>query len=88
MPKLKPNDVPLTPEENARIKAAISDDPDTFELDAEWFASARPAIEVAPHIVERYLRYRAEQAGNKHSTGNGPAGEDNLGDSRSPDQKR
>ncbi len=65
MPNLKPNDVPLTPEEDARVKAGIAADPDAFELDDEWFARARPAIEVAPHLVERYRRYRAEQAGHK-----------------------
>ena len=65
MPNLKPNDVPLTPEEDARVKAGIDADPDAFELDDEWFARARPAIEVVPALVERYRRYRAEQAGHK-----------------------
>ena len=65
MPNLKPNDVPLTPEEDARVKAGIAADPDAFELDDEWFARARPAIEVVPDLVERYRRYRAEQAGHK-----------------------
>lgn len=56
MPKLKPNDVPLTPEENAAVIAGIAADPDTFEADEEWFARARPAAEVAPHLVERHLK--------------------------------
>ena len=35
MPKLKPGDKPLTPEEDAAVVAAILADPDDFELDAE-----------------------------------------------------
>ena len=62
MPRLKPNDIPLTPEENARVKAAIAADPETFDLDDEWFAQARPATEVAPELVEQYRQYRAAQA--------------------------
>ena len=78
MPRLKPNDVPLTPEENARIKAAIADDPDTFELDADWFARARPAREVVPELVEQYRRYRAAQAGHEYLIGNALVCGDNL----------
>ena len=51
MPRLKPGDKPLTPEEDAIIEAAIRDDPDTFELDAEWFAGARPAVQTLPRDV-------------------------------------
>ena len=32
-----------TPEEDAQINAGIAADPDTFELDDEWFARALPA---------------------------------------------
>ena len=32
--------------EDAAVMAFIESAPDTFELDAEWFAGARPAIEV------------------------------------------
>ena len=78
MPRLKPNDVPLTPEENVRIKAAIADDPDTFELDDEWFARARPAREVAPELVEQYRRYRAAQAGHEYLIGDALVCGDNL----------
>ena len=78
MPRLKPNDVPLTPEENARIKAAIAADPETFELDADWFARARPAREVAPELVEQYRRYRAAQAGHEYLIGNALVCGDNL----------
>ena len=60
MPKLKPTDVPLTPEEDAAVMAGIAADPDTFELDDEWFSRARPAAEAAPHLVERYLKQREE----------------------------
>lgn len=31
----------ITPEEDAAINAGIAADPDTFELDDEWFAKAR-----------------------------------------------
>ena len=34
-----------TPEEDAQINAGIAADPDTFELDDEWFARALPAKE-------------------------------------------
>lgn len=61
MPRLKAHDVPLTPEENAAVKAGIAADPDTFELDEEWFARARPAEEVVPDLVEKYRRHLAEQ---------------------------
>lgn len=60
MPKLKPNDVPLTPEEDAAVIAGIAADPDTFEVDDEWFSRAKPAAEVAPHLVKRYLKQREE----------------------------
>ncbi len=48
MPKLRPDDVPLTQEENAAVMAGIAADPDTFEADDEWFNRARPATEVEP----------------------------------------
>ena len=57
MPRLRPDDIPLTPEEDAAVMAFIESNPDTFELDAEWFAHARPAIEVFPDLVE-YSRRR------------------------------
>ena len=40
--------------EDAAINAGIASDPETFELDDEWFEKARPASEVIPKIVERY----------------------------------
>ena len=73
MPKLKPNHVSPTPEENARILAAIAADPETFELDEAWFARARPAAEVVPHIVERYLKFRASPEGRKYFPDDGSA---------------
>ncbi len=48
-----------TPEEDARIRAGIAADPDTFEADAEWTARARPAREVMPEFVERWRKARA-----------------------------
>ena len=48
--------------EEAAIQAGIAADPDTFELDAEWFKRARPAREAHPEFVERWERRRdAEQ---------------------------
>ena len=58
MPRLKPGDTPLTPEEDAAVEAGILADPDTIELDSEWFAGAQPAALALPHIVEEYIRER------------------------------
>ena len=38
-----------TPKEDAAIHAGIDADPDARELDAEWFAKAKPASEAFPH---------------------------------------
>ena len=54
MPKLKPEHISPTPEEDAAITAAIADDPDTFEADAEWFRKARPFKEVLPDLYEAW----------------------------------
>ena len=78
MPKLKVNDIPLTPEEDALVKAGIAADPDTYELDDEWFTRAKPAAEVAPHLVERYRRRLAGQAGHRYLVGNALVCGDNL----------
>ena len=52
MPKLKPGDVGLTPEEDAEINRQIAEDPDDFELDDEWFARAKPMTDVMPVLAE------------------------------------
>ena len=52
MPKLKPDDVGLTPEEDEEINRQIAEDPDDFELDDDWFARARPITDVMPVLVE------------------------------------
>ena len=62
MPRLKLGDIPLTPEEDAAVQAAILSDPDTIELDADWFAGAQPAAVALPHIVEEYIRERKRSA--------------------------
>ena len=59
MPRLKPGDVPLTDEENAAVLAGIAADPDTWEPDAEWFATAKRYWEL-PHEV-RWLRRKRER---------------------------
>jgi uncharacterized protein (DUF4415 family) len=51
MPPLKPDHISPTDDENAAINAGIAADPDTFELDVEWFRRARPAIEVDPGLA-------------------------------------
>lgn len=38
--------------EETAINAGIAADPDTFELDEEWFKEARPAREVDPGLFE------------------------------------
>ena len=40
--------------EDSAIDAGIAADPDTIELDEDWFNQARPASEVVPKIVEGY----------------------------------
>ncbi len=45
MPKLNPNTILPTPEEDVKISLAIASDPDDFEIDDEWFATALPATE-------------------------------------------
>lgn len=45
MPQLKPGTIWPTDEEDAAIMAGIAADPDTFELDAEWFATAKTFAE-------------------------------------------
>ena len=61
MPKLKPTHISPTPEEEEEISRGIALDPDAPELDDEWFARARPAIEVHPELVEYSLRRRGKQ---------------------------
>jgi uncharacterized protein (DUF4415 family) len=51
MPKLKVGHISPTPDEEAAINAGIAADPDARELDAEWFAKAKPASEVLPPDV-------------------------------------
>ncbi len=67
MPRLKPGDEPLSPEDDAAVAAGIKADPDTIELDAEWFAGARPASHALPHIVDEYLRTRGDQKAGVNS---------------------
>ena len=54
MPKMKRKVILPTPEEDAAIRAAIAEDPDTFELDAQWFREAKPLKEVLPELYEAW----------------------------------
>ena len=37
--------------EEVAIQAGIASDPDTFELDDQWFRRARPVAEIHPHLI-------------------------------------
>ena len=63
MPELRPDDIPLTREENAVVRAGIAADPDTFEADEEWFSRARLAAESEPEFVERWRKSRSRAVG-------------------------
>ena len=52
MPKLKPDTIWPTPEEDEEISRQIAQDPDDFELDDDWFARARPITDVMPVLAE------------------------------------
>ena len=54
MDKTKRKVILPTPEEDAAIRSAIAEDPDTFELDAEWFREAKPLKEVLPELWEQW----------------------------------
>lgn len=43
---IKPETIIPSKDEDATIKAGIAADPDTVELDAQWFSQAKPASEV------------------------------------------
>ena len=54
MAKMKRRIILPTPEEDAAIRAAIAEDPDTFELDAQWFREAKPLKDVLPDLYEAW----------------------------------
>ena len=59
-----------TPEEDAIINAGIAEDPDTFELDEEWFANALTTEELLAQYPELA---KVIPLSNRSSTG--PRGE-------------
>ena len=71
MPKLKPDHISPTPEESAAIRAAIAEDPDTFELDAEWFREAKHVKDVLPELWEAWNRGRQTDGDAASSSDNG-----------------
>ena len=60
MPKLKPNHIWATPEEEAAIQAGIAADPDNPELGPEYWATAKTAKEVHPDGTDKPPRSPAE----------------------------
>lgn len=56
MPKLKPDTIFPTAEEERQIAAAIAADPDDFEIDKEWIANAKPASEFFDEKTMHSLR--------------------------------
>lgn len=60
MPRLKQGHISPSDKEEAEIQRQISDDP---EDSAHWENSnvSRPAVEVAPHIVQEFRRARGSQ---------------------------
>ena len=47
--------------EETAVNVGIARDPDAPELDDEWVKHARPAIEVDPALVERYLQTQGKR---------------------------
>ena len=78
MPKLKPDHISPTPEEDAAIRAAIAEDPDTFEADEEWFREAKPLKEVLPELWEAWY-------GNGQTDGETASSSDNGAPQRKSD---
>ena len=73
--ELKPDHISPTPEESEAIRAAIAEDPDTFELNEEWFREAKPLKEVLPHLWEQWY------GNGQNSEANGStSSEDNASD--------
>lgn len=56
MPKLKPETIFPTPEEERQIAAAIAEDPDDFEIDEKWISNAKPASEFFGEKTMQSLR--------------------------------
>lgn len=51
MPKLKPNTIMPTAQEDAAIQAGIAADADARELDKNWYKGAKPASQALPTDV-------------------------------------
>lgn len=56
MPALKPDTIFPTHEEEQQIAAAIASDPDDFEIDQQWMADAKPAVEFFDEKMMQGLR--------------------------------
>lgn len=60
MPRLKPNTIFPTPEEDVLINDQIAADPEDQELGEEFFKNARPAKERDPEFVAAWEKARRE----------------------------
>ena len=60
MPKIKPDDIAPTPEEDAAIRAAIAEDLDTFELDARCVPRSQTA-QRSSQLYEQWYGNPADQ---------------------------
>ena len=49
-----------TPEEDAAINAQIAADPDDFELDEQWFESAKSTKELFPETYRQTIQRKAD----------------------------
>ena len=58
MPKLKKDTIIPAAEDDAAIQAGILSDAENPELDADWFANAKPASEVLPSAIYAALSKR------------------------------
>ena len=76
MDKTKRRVILPTPEEDAAITAAIAEDPDSFELDAEWFREAKPLKEVLPELWEQWYGNGQQSDNTSPNSDNGTVDRD------------
>lgn len=72
MPKLKPDHISPTDEEDAAINAGIAADPDTFELTETFFAKAHPGGRPKAAVVKKPTTIRLDPDVLAHFRATGP----------------